>query len=152
MLKPGEARGVLIGGTLTQLTASLGTPYAFDPPAGCILFLDEVGERPYRIDRMLTQLRLSGLLARAAALVFGELPGCDEPGGIRPSRAVVADLIADFPGPVLFGLPSGHTAGPTLTLPFGVQRAIVDRRPPGAGHRRGGRLTSVTTSPRLAFI
>ena len=59
---------MLIGGTLTQLVASLGTPYAFDPPAGCVLFLDEVGERPYRIDRMLTQLRLSGVLgARVGA-------------------------------------------------------------------------------------
>ena len=47
---------MLVGGTLTQLLASLGTPYAFDPPPGCVLFLDEVAERPYRLDRMLTQL------------------------------------------------------------------------------------------------
>lgn len=124
-LKPGEAAGMLIGGTLTQLLASLGTPYAFDPPRGHILFIDEVAERPYRIDRMLTQLRLSGILARASAVVFGELPRCDEPGGAPPIRSVVADLMADFPGPVLFGLPSGHTAGPTLTLPFGVRTRVV---------------------------
>ena len=61
----GEARGPLFGGTLTQLLASLGTPYAFDPPPGYVLFLDEVGERPYRLDRMVTQLRQTGLLARA---------------------------------------------------------------------------------------
>lgn len=121
----GEATGMLIGGTLTQLVASLGTPYAFDPPAGHVLFLDEVGERPFRIDRMLTQLRLSGILARASALVFGELPRCDEPGGNPAIRSIVADLVADFPGPVLFGLPSGHTTGPTLTLPFGVQARVV---------------------------
>ena len=121
----GEATGMLIGGTLTQLVASLGTPYAFDPPAGHVLFLDEVGERPFRIDRMLTQLRLSGVLARASALVFGELPRCDEPGGNPAIRSIVADLVADFPGPVLFGLPSGHTTGPTLTLPFGVQARVV---------------------------
>src|SRR5829696_8660646 len=66
-LRSGEAEGVLLGGTLTQLLGSLGTPYAFDPPPGHILFIDEVAERPYRIDRMLTQLRLSGLLSRAAA-------------------------------------------------------------------------------------
>ena len=75
----------LLGGTLTQLLASLGTPFAFAPPHGYVLFLDEVGERPYRLDRMVTQLRQTGLLARAGAVVIGELPKCDEPGG-RPDR------------------------------------------------------------------
>jgi muramoyltetrapeptide carboxypeptidase len=125
VLKQGEAEGILIGGTLTQLTASLGTPYAFAPPQGCVLFIDEVSERPYRIDRMLTQLRLSGLLARASALVFGELPNCDEAGGTPDARGVVVELTADFPGPVLFGMPSGHTRGATLTLPFGVRSRVV---------------------------
>ncbi|HEX2456411.1 MAG TPA: LD-carboxypeptidase [Vicinamibacterales bacterium] len=124
-LKPGEAAGMLVGGTLTQLTASLGTPYAFDPPAGSVFFFDEVGERPYRIDRMLTQLRLSGLLARASAIVFGELPNCDEPGGSPAARAAVRDVLTDFPGPILYGLPSGHTTGATLTLPFGVRSRVV---------------------------
>jgi muramoyltetrapeptide carboxypeptidase len=130
VLKAGSATGMLIGGTLTQLAASLGTPFAFDPPNGCILFLDEVGERPYRIDRMFTQLRLSGLLARASALVFGEFPKCDEPGGDLAANAAVANLTRDFPGPVLFGLPSGHTSGATLTLPFGVHaRVVADAHP-----------------------
>lgn len=126
VIRPGEARGVLMGGTLTQLLASLGTPYAFDPPPGHLLFIDEVAERPYRIDRMLTQLRLTGLLSRASGVVFGELPRCDEPAAGGPAiAAVVADLMADFPGPVLFGLPSGHTDGACMTLPFGVAARIV---------------------------
>jgi muramoyltetrapeptide carboxypeptidase len=124
-VQPGDARGVLLGGTLTQLTASFGTPYAFDPPDGFVLFVDEVGERPFRIDRMLTQLRLSGVLARASAVVFGELPRCDEPGGEPTARRTVARVLEGFRGPVLFGLPSGHTTGPTLTLPFGVAAAVV---------------------------
>ena len=124
-IRPGEARGVLVGGTLTQLLASLGTPFAFAPPPGHVLFLDEVGERPYRLDRMITQLAQSGLLARAAAVVFGELPRCDEPGGDPTGRAVVADLLARFPGPVLVGFPSGHTVGPAWTLPFGVNVRVV---------------------------
>ena len=125
-LRPGEAAGPLLGGTLTNLLASLATPYAFDPPAGHILFIDEVGERPYRMDRMLTQLRLSGILSRAAAVVFGELPRCDEPQPAGPAiKAVVADLLDGFRGPVLFGLPSGHTTGACLTLPFGVQARVV---------------------------
>ena len=130
VLHSGEAAGILIGGTLTQLCASLGTPYAFDPPAGCVLFLDEVAERPYRLDRMLTQLYLSGILSRASALVFGELPRCDEPAGTPTAREVVEELTRGFRGPILYGLPSGHTAGPTLTLPFGVRaRVLTTPRP-----------------------
>jgi muramoyltetrapeptide carboxypeptidase len=125
VLHSGEAAGLLIGGTLTQLCASLGTPYAFDPPAGCVLFIDEVGERPYRLDRMLTQLYLSGILSRASGLVFGELPRCDEVGGSPTAREVVEELTRGFRGPILYGLPSGHTAGPTLTLPFGVRARVL---------------------------
>lgn len=124
VLAPGEAGGMLVGGTLTQLAASLGTPYAFDPPQGCVLFLEDVAERPYRLDRLLTQLRLAGILARASALVFGEMARCDEPGGSPPVRDVVRRLTRGFAGPVLFGLPSGHTTGPTMTLPLGTH-AIV---------------------------
>ena len=129
-IRPGEFSGPLLGGTLTQLVASLGTPFAFSPPRGCVLFLDEVGERPYRLDRMVTQLRQAGLLARAAAVVVGELPQCDEPSGETTARAVIADLFNDFPGPVLVGFPSGHTVGPTMTLPLGVScRVIGGSRP-----------------------
>jgi muramoyltetrapeptide carboxypeptidase LdcA involved in peptidoglycan recycling len=79
---------------------------------------------------MVTQLAQSGLLARAAAVVIGELPQCDEPGGIVTARAVMADLFAGFPGPVLIGFPSGHTTGPALTLPLGVScRVIGGSRP-----------------------
>lgn len=130
VLQHGDAAGMLIGGTLSLLTASLGTPYDFDPPAGCVLFLEEVGEPPYRLDRMLTQLRLSGVLGRASALVFGELPQCDESGGKLTARQTIVELTSGFHGPVLFGLPSGHTSGATLTLPFGVQtRVITGARP-----------------------
>ena len=130
-LRDGDARGMLLGGTLTNLLASLGTPYAFDPPVGHVLFIDEVAERPYRIDRMLTQLRLSGLLSRASAIVFGELPRCDEPAPDGPAiRSVVADALAGFPGPVLFGLPSGHTEGACMSLPLGVRARVVTRPAP----------------------
>jgi muramoyltetrapeptide carboxypeptidase len=129
-LRPGEARGPLYGGTATQLLASIGTPYAFDPPDGYVLFFDEVGERPYRLDRMVTQLRQSGVLRRATAIVVGELPRCDEPGGEPGGRAVMAGLLADFPGPVVVGFPSGHTTGPAMTLPLGVRcRVVADGRP-----------------------
>jgi muramoyltetrapeptide carboxypeptidase len=125
VVRTGEAAGMLIGGTLTLLAASLGTAYAFTPPNGCILFIEEVAERPYRLDRLLTQLQLAGVLRRASALVFGEMRECDDPRDATTSRAVVERLTQDFPGPVLFGLPSGHTSGPMLTLPFGVRARVV---------------------------
>ena len=129
-IRAGEAVGPLFGGTLTQLLASLGTPFAFAPPQGHVLFLDEVGERPYRLDRMVTQLKQTGLLARAAAVVIGELPKCDEPAGEPTARAVMARLFADFRGPVVIGFPSGHTLTPAMTLPFGVAaRVVADRLP-----------------------
>ena len=113
----GEAGGVLLGGTLTQILASLGTPFAFAPPEGFVLFLDEVGERPYRLDRMVTQLGQSGLLAKASAIVVGELPRCDEPSGEPTARAAMADALRGF-------------TGPAMTLPFGVAcRVIADGRP-----------------------
>jgi len=130
VLHSGSATGRLFGGTMTQLVSSLGTPFEFSPPPGCVLFLEEVGERPYRLDRMVTQMRQSGLLGRASAVVIGELPDCDEPGGSPTAKSVMAALFSDFNGPVLIGFPSGHTAGPALTLPFGVQcRVVTNPRP-----------------------
>lgn len=130
-LRAGEASGVLVGGTLAQLVASLGTPYAFNPPQGHVLFLEDVGERPYRLDRMLTQLRLAGVLANASAVVLGDFKDCDEPKGEPSARAVLSDLLKDFNGPVIYGFPSGHTTGALVTLPLGVRARVVT-----SGHPR----------------
>ncbi len=73
------------------------------------------------------QLRLSGCLARAAAVVFGQLPRCDEPARRLTARRVAEAFFADFPGPVLFGFPSGHTDGPFVSLPFGVRTRVIAR-------------------------
>jgi muramoyltetrapeptide carboxypeptidase len=129
-VRSGEAAGLLMGGTLAQLVASLGTPYAFDPPEGHVLFLEDVGERPFRIDRMMTQLRLAGILDRAAAVVLGEFVDCDEPGGAVAAKAVLTSLLKDFDGPVVHGFPSGHTRGPLVTLPFGVGARVVAKGNP----------------------
>jgi muramoyltetrapeptide carboxypeptidase len=130
IVKGGDASGPLYGGTMTQLLATLSTPFEFRPPAGHVLFLDEVGERPYRLHRMLTQLRLSGRLASASAIVFGEWPRCDEPGGAVTARSVIEDVLSGFPGPVLFGFPSGHTTRSLISLPFGVRARVVARGAP----------------------
>ena len=130
IIRPGEAVGPLVGGTLTQLAASLGTPYEFIAPRRHVLFLEDVGERPYRIRRLLTQLSQSGRLSDTVALVFGEMLRCDEPGGSVTTRSVVAEFTEHFPGPVLFGFPSGHTDAPLVSLPFGVEVRVVARETP----------------------
>jgi muramoyltetrapeptide carboxypeptidase len=130
VIRPGEAAGALFGGTLTQLVASLGTPYAFDPPPGYVLLLDEVSERPYRLQRMLVKLALAGRLERAAAVVCGQLPRCDESDGRLTGRTVVAEFFTGFSGPVIFGFPTGHTVTPLVSVPLGVEvRVIADGRP-----------------------
>ena len=121
MLRSGEASGPLFGGTLTQLVASLGTPYAFAPPEGCILFIEDVNERPYRIDRMLTQLLLAGVLRRARGLVFGEMRGCDEPGGNAvAARVCDPSLHGRLPRSGAVRFPFRTHQRPCWTLPFGV--------------------------------
>jgi muramoyltetrapeptide carboxypeptidase len=125
VVRRGEAKGMLLGGTVTQLLATMGTRWPFDPPQGFVLFFEEVGERPYRLDRMVLQLRQTGILSRASGIVIGELNGCDEPGGALTGRGVMAELLSDFPGPVVAGFPSGHTRGPVFTLPFGVACRLV---------------------------
>lgn len=116
----GVAEGPLLGGCLSVLVATLGTPFALDP-RGAILFLEDTGEKPYRIDRMLTQLEQAGLLERLAGVVFGEMPGCwgegDDPALLL---SVLTDAFADFPYPVGLGLPAGH-GGENLALPLGAR-------------------------------
>jgi muramoyltetrapeptide carboxypeptidase len=131
VVRRGHVSGRLYGGTLTQLVASLGTPYAFTPPHGCVLFLEDVNERPYRLDRMLTQLALAGVLGRAQALVFGEMRGCDEPDGQITARATIEAATRGFAGPILYGFPSGHTQGPCWTVPTGTTVTVA------AGDRAG---------------
>ena len=129
-LRIGEAAGPLCGGTLVQLLASFGTPYEFRPPNGHVLFIDEVNERPYRLHRMLTQWRLANRFAHASAIVFGQLPRCDEPSGTITARSVAAECLRDFHGPVLWGFPSGHTTMPLVSLPFGVIARVVANNQP----------------------
>jgi muramoyltetrapeptide carboxypeptidase len=125
VIRKGEAVGPIFGGTLTQIAASLGTPHEFLAPPRSVLFLEEVAERPYRIRRLLTQLQQSGRLDGASAVVFGQMVRCDEPGGGVTTRGVVSEFFANFPGPVLFGFPSGHTTTPSLSFPLGVETRVV---------------------------
>jgi muramoyltetrapeptide carboxypeptidase len=125
VLQAGVAGGTLRGGTLTQLTALLGTPWAFMAREDSLLFLDDVNERPYRLDRMLFQLRHAGALDHVRGVVLNELPGCDEPGGALAGCDAVMHALAGFAGPIVAGIPSGHTAGRMITLPLGVAASLT---------------------------
>lgn len=111
---PGEACGRLVGGCLSSLVALLGTPYAVET-TGAVLFLEDVAERPYRIDRMLTQLRLAGKLDRVAAVVLGSFAHCDGHEEHDKAALVLRDFFADAPYPVVAGFPAGHLSE---NLPF----------------------------------
>ena len=112
---PGQAEGPLWGGNLTLLSHLCGTPHLPDL-SGRILLLEEIGEAPYRLDRMLTQLRLAGVLDRVAGFVVGDLVDCDAPD-ISAER-VVCDRISDLGVPVICGAPIGHGAR-NIALPLG---------------------------------
>jgi len=127
VIQPGTAEGVLVGGSLSVIAAMLGTPYALHTRER-LLFLEDVNEKPYRIDRMLTQLRQAGALDGVAGVVFGEMAGCSAAENERVSvRDVVAEAFANAPYPVAYGLPSGHGHG-TLTLPLGVRARLAGDR------------------------
>ena len=124
-LAAGEATGRLLGGTLTQLAAACGTPYALTPWDDTILLLEDVNERPYRLDRLFQQLRLSGALSRVRGVLLGTFPGCDEPDGNITARDTLVTLLDGVAGPVVFGFPTGHVAGAALTVPLGVRVRLV---------------------------
>jgi muramoyltetrapeptide carboxypeptidase len=128
-VRPGRARGKLMGGNLSLIAATMGTPYEIDT-RGCILFLEDVDEQPYSIDRMLTQMRLAGKLEQAAGIVWGECRDCT-PRDYQPSFVegtfttpeVVDRILGDLRIPVLSGLTIGHTDD-QLTLPIGVMAQL----------------------------
>jgi len=128
VIRPGKASGRLIGGNLTLISTTLGTPYEIET-RGRILFLEDIGEEPYSIDRMLTHLRLAGKLREAAGIIFGECNDC-RPRDYKPSfnstlslGEVLDDILGPLHIPVLSGLTLGHT-GDQLTLPLGVTSTL----------------------------
>jgi muramoyltetrapeptide carboxypeptidase len=127
-IRPGRATGPLIGGNLTLVSTTMGTPYEIDT-RGKILFLEDIDEETYRIDRMLTQLRLAKKLEQAAGIIFGECNGC-APRDYKPSMEsnyslgeVLDAILGPLKVPVVSGLTIGHTSD-QLTLPVGVTATL----------------------------
>lgn len=120
---PGRAEGPVVGGNLSVLTRLLGTPF-LPPLDGAILFAEDVGERPYRLDRMWQHLTLAGAFQRLSGIALGRFEGCDEPGGAFTADQVLRELAAETGLPCVIGLPSGHG---TAHLPFPLgARARLD--------------------------
>jgi muramoyltetrapeptide carboxypeptidase len=121
-LRPGRAEGILMGGCLSLLCTSIGTAWEVQTNE-TILFLEDTGEAPYRIDRMLSYLKGLGKFDRVLGVVFGQMPHCHP----EALPEVIEDVLSDFQFPILFGFPSGHGAA-TATLPLGIRyRLDVER-------------------------
>ena len=126
-LRKGTGEGRLQGGCISILAAAAGTPYALRPdPEGTILFLEDVNEEPYRIDRALMQLRASGAFAGARGIVFGDMLDCNPKYGAGYTlQDVILDALAGLEVPIAIGLSSGHTRNPNVTLPFGARARLA---------------------------
>jgi muramoyltetrapeptide carboxypeptidase len=131
-LVEGSAEGILYGGCLSILVASLGTPYEIRT-AGTILFIEDIAAKPYQIDRMLMQLKLAGKLADVQGIIFGEMVDCVQ-NSVKTGTAkdqgytleeVVLRIVGDLGVPVAYGLRSGHVSRGNITLPIGVRAGLT---------------------------
>jgi muramoyltetrapeptide carboxypeptidase len=126
-LVEGEAEGILYGGCLSILVASLGTPYEIKT-AGTILFLEDIAAKPYQIDRMLMQLKLGGHLDAVRGIVFGEMLDCIQTANQDYTlQDVVTRIVGDLGVPIAFGVKSGHVSSGNITLPFGARAKLTVR-------------------------
>ena len=124
-LAEGEAQGILYGGCLSLLVASLGTPYEIKTQ-GTILFLEDLAAKPYQIDRMLMQLRLAGKFEGVRGIVFGEMLDCVQTANQGYTlEEVVVRVVGELGVPVAYGLRSGHVTERNITLPIGVRAALA---------------------------
>ncbi len=126
VLNKRNAQGQLVGGNLTLISRLMGTPYEVNTK-GKILFFEEVGELPYRLHGMLTQLKLAGKLHEAEAIIVGALTDCDMSGRPNSAFELVNDVLEDVNVPVLYNVKAGHISNP-LTLPLGARVKIEENR------------------------
>ncbi|HEY0307955.1 MAG TPA: LD-carboxypeptidase [Acidobacteriaceae bacterium] len=121
VMQRGAARGVLRGGCLSILVETLGTKYAFEAKDS-ILFLEDIGHKPYQWDRQLLHLRYAGVLDSVRGIVFGDMAQCvTSLAEAEKMEQVLRYALRGFPGPVMIGLRSGHVNGANVTLPLGVE-------------------------------
>lgn len=125
-LKPGRAEGRLLGGCLSILTESLGTPFALTLTEPTILFLEDINTKPYQWDRMLQHLLYAGLLRNVQGIVFGDPTANIQPSELALLEAACLHALADFTGPIALGLQSGHVPHHNRSLPLGTWVTMED--------------------------
>jgi len=136
MLRPGYAQGQLVGGCLSIYNEALGTPYAPALPDGpTILFLEDIGTKPYQWDRYLVHLRYAGHLEKAHGIVFGDMSQNVPEAEYALLEKAILHALAEFKGPIAIGLRSGHVDAPNITLPLGIQAEL-----------------DLTAAPRLTYL
>jgi muramoyltetrapeptide carboxypeptidase len=124
VLRTGKAAGRLYGGCLSMMVASLETPFEIQTEDS-ILFIEDIAEKPFRIDRMLMQLRLAGKLDKVRGFVFGEMLDCRPPDGETYTlQQVIMRVLAPYNVPIVYGLKSGHVTSGNITLPIGVKAEL----------------------------
>jgi len=124
VLRAGVAEGVFAGGCISIFAEALGTPYAALPATADeprVLFLEDIGTKPYQWDRMLLHLRYAGMLEHVSGIVFGDMRQCVGPEDEALVEAAILHSLRDFAGPIAIGLRSGHVDSPNITLPLGVR-------------------------------
>jgi len=124
ILQPGSAEGIVLGGAMTLLEATLGTPWELDTD-GAILILEDRAMKPYQIDRVLMHLKHARKLSKIRGLILGDFPDCEPPVAGSPSvRDVCARILAPLGIPIVYGAAIGHTARSLLTIPLGVRTRL----------------------------
>ena len=124
ILRPGRAEGLLAGGCISIFAEAVGTPYAPQLDSASILFLEDIGTKPYQWDRMLLHLRYAGLLEKVTGIVFGEMRHCVGEDETDYLDGAILHALRDFDGPIAIGLRSGHVGGSNITLPLGISAAL----------------------------
>jgi muramoyltetrapeptide carboxypeptidase len=131
-LSPGEMDGILLGGCLTLVETSLGTPWELDT-RGAILILEDRGMKPWQVDRALMHLKQAGKFRGIRGIILGDFPECEGPEGSETVRDVALRILRRLGVPTVWGAPIGHTSRPMLTIPLGVRAELSSA---GAGSLR----------------
>ncbi|MGH9714138.1 MAG: S66 peptidase family protein [Candidatus Acidiferrales bacterium] len=122
-ISPGSVEGILLGGCLTLIETTLGTPWELDTH-GAILILEDRGMRPWQVDRALMHMKQAGKFNSVEGIILGDFPECPAPAGSETVRDVARRILGPLEIPVVWGAPVGHTQRPMLTLPLGVRARL----------------------------
>lgn len=125
VLRPGEARGRLLGGCLAIVEAGLGTPWALRVDEPCVLYLEDIGVKPYQWDRMIQHLRFAGVLEQVTGVVLGDMSANVGPDEMELLEDACLHALDDFAGPVAIGLRCGHVTGGNRTLVLGAEAHLI---------------------------